>query len=57
MGELQIANLPIIIISIIIICLGVLAYLEIRKLETKYNLIINKLEEINTKCNKKRNNK
>ena len=52
MGELQIANLPIIIVSIIMICLGVLAYLEIKKLDSKYNLIINKLEEINTNCKK-----
>lgn len=55
MGELQINNLPIIIISFIIICIGVLAYLEIRKLDAKFNLIINRLDDINSKCNKEIN--
>ncbi len=52
MGELQINNLPIIIVSIFIICIGILAYLEIKKLDAKFNLIINRLDDINSKCNK-----
>ena len=46
MGEFQINNLPLIIISIAIIVLGVLGYLEFKKLFVKLNMISTKLDEM-----------
>ena len=47
MGEVQISNLPLIIIAIVLISIGVLGYFEIKKLYIKLNSIVTKIDEIN----------
>ena len=49
-GEFQINNLPLIIISIAIVALGVLGFLEFKKLYVKLNMISTKIDEINDRC-------
>ena len=46
MGEFQINNLPLIIISLAIVVIGVLGFLEFKKLFIKLNMISTKLDEI-----------
>ena len=50
-GEFQINNLPLIIISIAIVALGVLGFLEFKKLYVKLNMISTKIDEINDNFN------
>jgi len=50
-GEFQINNLPLIIISIAIVALGVLGFLEFKKLYVKLNMISTKIDEINDNLN------
>ena len=51
-GEVQMGNLPLIMIAIAIICIGVLGFLEMKKLYIKLNVITNKLDELNETISK-----
>ena len=51
-GEVQMGNLPLIMIAISIICIGVLGFLEMKKLYIKLNVITNKLDELNETISK-----
>lgn len=53
MGELQITNLPIILLFILIIVITVFGYLELKKIDNKINNITNKIEIINNKFEEK----
>ena len=53
MGELQISNLPMILIAIAVMCIGVLGYFEIKKLYLKLSEIDTKLDDINESLNKR----
>ena len=46
-GEFQLGSLPLMLISIILICLGVLGFFEFKKIFVKLNILSSKLDELN----------
>ena len=52
-GEIRMSNLPMILTLISVICMGILGFLEMKKLYVKLNIITNKIDEINENVNEK----
>ena len=50
-GEIRMSNLPLILTLLSVISIGILGFLEMKKLYTKLNVITNKIDDINENIN------